>query len=91
MAAFGASPQQNLNNDFPVRTLVQNLLCCSAASPPRPCSACLAGAPVQVANPPTDGITSLCFSPRANFLVATSWDNQVREPAQSARAVLAAC
>ena len=32
----------------------------------------------QVSQPPTDGISSLNFSPRANLLVATSWDNQVR-------------
>jgi len=32
----------------------------------------------EVASPPTDGVSSLSFSPRANLLVATSWDNQVR-------------
>eukprot|EP00270_Netrium_digitus_P010877 TRINITY_DN3405_c0_g1_i1.p1 TRINITY_DN3405_c0_g1~~TRINITY_DN3405_c0_g1_i1.p1 ORF type:complete len:361 (-),score=61.70 TRINITY_DN3405_c0_g1_i1:178-1233(-) len=32
----------------------------------------------EVAQPPSDSISSLCFNPRANFLVATSWDNQVR-------------
>eukprot|EP00897_Mesotaenium_endlicherianum_P009384 jgi/Mesen1/8474/ME000478S07969 len=32
----------------------------------------------EVASPATDGITSVNFSPRANLLVATSWDNQVR-------------
>lgn len=31
----------------------------------------------QVSQPPTDSISSLSFSPKANFLVATSWDNQV--------------
>ncbi|XLU24367.1 hypothetical protein S245_060433, partial [Arachis hypogaea] len=31
-----------------------------------------------VTQPPGDSISSLCFSPRANFVVATSWDNQVR-------------
>ncbi|KAL9325026.1 hypothetical protein ACSQ67_005671 [Phaseolus vulgaris] len=31
-----------------------------------------------VAQPPSDSISSLSFSPKANFLVATSWDNQVR-------------
>mmetsp|Transcript_21786 Transcript_21786/g.53937 ORF Transcript_21786/g.53937 Transcript_21786/m.53937 type:complete len:357 (-) Transcript_21786:114-1184(-) len=30
-----------------------------------------------VANPPTDGISSLCWSPTSNFLVATSWDCDV--------------
>lgn len=33
---------------------------------------------VEVVNPPGDSVSSLCFSPKANFLVATSWDNQVR-------------
>ncbi|RYR48914.1 hypothetical protein Ahy_A07g035022 [Arachis hypogaea] len=32
----------------------------------------------SVTQPPGDSISSLCFSPRANFVVATSWDNQVR-------------
>ena len=32
----------------------------------------------EVQQPPTDGISSLNFSPKANYLVATSWDNQVR-------------
>ncbi|KAI3923840.1 hypothetical protein MKW92_007812 [Papaver armeniacum] len=32
----------------------------------------------EVVPPPTDYISSLCFSPKANYLVATSWDNQVR-------------
>nr|GFB63816.1 hypothetical protein [Tanacetum cinerariifolium] len=30
----------------------------------------------EVVSPPTDGISSLSFSPKANYLVATSWDNQ---------------
>lgn len=33
---------------------------------------------VEVTQPPSDGISSLSFSPKANHLVATSWDNQVR-------------
>ena len=33
---------------------------------------------VEVALPPTDSISSLSFSPVANYLIATSWDNQVR-------------
>jgi len=33
---------------------------------------------IEVAQPPTDGISSLAFSPKANYLVAGSWDNQVR-------------
>ncbi|KAF1870142.1 hypothetical protein Lal_00017723 [Lupinus albus] len=32
----------------------------------------------EVNQPPGDSISSLCFSPKANFLIATSWDNQVR-------------
>ncbi|KAK6135405.1 hypothetical protein DH2020_030859 [Rehmannia glutinosa] len=32
----------------------------------------------EVVSPPSDSVSSLCFSPKANFLVATSWDNQVR-------------
>ncbi|KAG2396279.1 Protein RAE1-like protein [Vigna angularis] len=32
----------------------------------------------EVNQPPTDSVSSLSFSPKANFLVATSWDNQVR-------------
>ncbi|CAI9103985.1 OLC1v1002587C3 [Oldenlandia corymbosa var. corymbosa] len=32
----------------------------------------------EVVQPPTDSVSSLCFSPKANLLVATSWDNQVR-------------
>ncbi|CAL0308629.1 hypothetical protein TanjilG_08340 [Lupinus angustifolius] len=32
----------------------------------------------EVNQPPGDSISSLCFSSKANFLVATSWDNQVR-------------
>ncbi|GBG79400.1 hypothetical protein CBR_g29549 [Chara braunii] len=33
---------------------------------------------VEVVSPPNDGVSSLSFSPKANYLVATSWDNQVR-------------
>ena len=33
---------------------------------------------IEITSPPTDGISSLCWSPQANHLVATSWDNQVR-------------
>lgn len=32
---------------------------------------------VEVVSPPNDGISSLSFSPRANYLIATSWDNSV--------------
>lgn len=31
----------------------------------------------QVVQPPTDSVSSLSFSPKGNYLVATSWDNQV--------------
>ncbi|PKI37820.1 hypothetical protein CRG98_041770, partial [Punica granatum] len=30
----------------------------------------------RVIQPPSDSVSSLSFSPKANFLVATSWDNQ---------------
>ncbi|CAK9160454.1 unnamed protein product [Ilex paraguariensis] len=33
---------------------------------------------VEVVQPPSDSVSSLSFSPKANVLVATSWDNQVR-------------
>jgi mRNA export factor len=33
---------------------------------------------VEVTAPPSDSISSLSFSPVANYLIATSWDNQVR-------------
>lgn len=33
---------------------------------------------LQVAQAPSDSVSSLSFSPKANYLVATSWDNQVR-------------
>ncbi|KAK4564119.1 hypothetical protein RGQ29_006276 [Quercus rubra] len=32
----------------------------------------------EVGQPPNDSVSSLSFSPKANFLVATSWDSQVR-------------
>nr|DAD40215.1 TPA_asm: hypothetical protein HUJ06_014538 [Nelumbo nucifera] len=32
----------------------------------------------EVVQPPTDSVSSLSFSPKGNYLVATSWDNQVR-------------
>mmetsp|Transcript_16791 Transcript_16791/g.23359 ORF Transcript_16791/g.23359 Transcript_16791/m.23359 type:complete len:329 (-) Transcript_16791:43-1029(-) len=33
---------------------------------------------IEVPSPPNDSISSLAFSPKGNFLVAGSWDNQVR-------------
>ncbi len=33
---------------------------------------------VELTSPPTDGISSLSWSPTANFIVATSWDKNVR-------------
>ncbi len=33
---------------------------------------------IELLQPPTDSISSLAFSPKANYLVAGSWDNQVR-------------
>ncbi|KAM5571442.1 protein RAE1-like [Rosa sericea] len=32
----------------------------------------------EVAQPPSDSVSSLSFSPKSNLLVSTSWDNQVR-------------
>ncbi|KAF7731739.1 hypothetical protein EC973_008253 [Apophysomyces ossiformis] len=32
----------------------------------------------EVASPPTDGISALEFSPQADYLAVSSWDNQVR-------------
>ncbi|XP_058098477.1 protein RAE1-like isoform X5 [Magnolia sinica] len=32
----------------------------------------------EVVQPPTDSVSSLSFCPKGNYLVATSWDNQVR-------------
>lgn len=32
----------------------------------------------EVVYPPDDSISSLAFSPQQNFLIAASWDNQVR-------------
>ena len=32
----------------------------------------------EVAQSPGDGISSLSFSPQADFLAASSWDNQTR-------------
>ncbi|KAL6177742.1 hypothetical protein ACLB2K_049265 [Fragaria x ananassa] len=32
----------------------------------------------EVAQPPTDSVSSLSFSPKSNLMVSTSWDNQVR-------------
>ncbi len=35
---------------------------------------------LQINLPSIDGISSLSFCPKANYLVATSWDNQVNIP-----------
>jgi len=32
----------------------------------------------EIVSPPSDGVSSMSFSPKGNFLCATSWDNQVR-------------
>lgn len=40
------------------------------------CFRCL----LQVTPAPGDSVSSLSFSPKANHLVSTSWDNQVRSP-----------
>lgn len=31
----------------------------------------------EVPQPPNDGISALAFSPKANYFVASSWDNSV--------------
>ncbi|MBW0483882.1 hypothetical protein O181_023597 [Austropuccinia psidii MF-1] len=33
---------------------------------------------IEVENPPTDGISSIAWSPQADFLAAASWSNEVR-------------
>ncbi|KAJ2724885.1 RNA export factor gle2 [Coemansia sp. Benny D115] len=33
---------------------------------------------VEINQPPTDTVTEIAFSPKANFLAASSWDNEVR-------------
>lgn len=33
---------------------------------------------VEVANPPTDSVSALRFSPTADYLSVSSWDNNVR-------------
>ncbi|KAJ2412219.1 RNA export factor gle2 [Coemansia sp. RSA 2530] len=33
---------------------------------------------VEISQPPTDTISEIAFSPKANFLAASSWDNEVR-------------
>ena len=35
---------------------------------------------IEVADPPTDSISSLAFSPQADYLAVGSWDNNVRLP-----------
>ncbi|XXG77629.1 hypothetical protein AAC387_Pa08g1746 [Persea americana] len=59
---------------FIFRSLMSNLSGLSTAVGARPNP----NKSVEVTQPPTDSVSSLCFSPEGNFLVATSWDNQVR-------------
>ncbi|KAJ2802428.1 RNA export factor gle2 [Coemansia guatemalensis] len=33
---------------------------------------------VEISQPPTDAVSEVAFSPKANFLAASSWDNEVR-------------
>ncbi|KAL7750867.1 RNA export factor gle2 [Sorochytrium milnesiophthora] len=33
---------------------------------------------IEIANPPSDGISDIAWSPAADFIAASSWDNQVR-------------
>ncbi|KDQ59375.1 hypothetical protein JAAARDRAFT_34097 [Jaapia argillacea MUCL 33604] len=46
----------------------------TSASAPTP----LAVQDIEVADPPTDSVSSLAFAPAADFLAAGSWDNHVR-------------
>ena len=32
---------------------------------------------LEVAQPPGDSISKIAFSPKANYLIASSWDNNV--------------
>ena len=48
-----------------------------APSPTQPAQVPNPNNDFQVANPPNDGISSLSWSPVANFLVATAWDGDV--------------
>jgi len=57
----------NNNNIHILQSWICHILCSVFFSPWK----------FQVAQPPSDSISSLSFSPKANFLVATSWDNQV--------------
>lgn len=35
---------------------------------------------IEVADPPPDSVSSLAFSPLADYLAVGSWDNNVRDP-----------
>ena len=35
---------------------------------------------IEVADPPPDSVSSLSFSPQAEYLAVGSWDNNVRDP-----------
>lgn len=35
---------------------------------------------IEVADPPPDSVSSLAFSPQADYLAVGSWDNNVRDP-----------
>jgi mRNA export factor len=49
----------------------------SSASAANPTQGDLKG-DVEVANPPTDSVSALRFSPTADYLSVSSWDNNVR-------------
>ena len=35
---------------------------------------------IEVADPPSDSVSSIAFSPQADYLAVGSWDNNVRDP-----------
>jgi hypothetical protein len=85
MAAFGgmgAQPAVNPNNDFTVRAAGRYAAarsCCPVCVRSAVC-ACLH--PVaQLVSPPSDGVSAMCWSPKQNYLIATSWDNMARAAA----------
>ena len=73
---FGASP---VGGGFgqPQGSPVGGVSPYGAPSPTQPAQVPNPNNDFQVANPPNDGISSLSWSPVANFLVATAWDGDV--------------
>jgi mRNA export factor len=40
---------------------------------------------IEVADPPSDSVSSMAFSPQADYLAVGSWDNSVRATLSSGR------